>query len=345
MSFKISNPIRIAILGILALVAFITGFNFLKSRNTFNKDTILYALFDEANGLTPSSFVLYKGVNIGSVKEIILSKKTPGKVEVAFSVNEGINLPADSKVFVTSTDLLSGKVLAVQSGTASTYYKKGDYVNSFVESGSIDKLTSMVNNADSNTLKKIDNAVAKAGVALTSADATINNINSVIDESVKQNLKNSIEGLNKSVNDFNVLSSSLAQQRQKIATTIASLETFANNLNKNNGNINATVSNIKSTTDNIKVTTENLNKADISGTINTLKSTLTELNGTLDKVNENQGTLGMLVNDKKLYNDLQGSVASLNALLTDLKANPKRYLQFSVFSKKDKPAANTGIAQ
>ncbi len=331
MAVKITNPIRVAILGILALVAFVLGFNFLKSTDTFGKEQSFTTIMDEARGLTPSSFVLYKGVNVGSVKKINLSQKFPGKVEIVFTVHEGIQIPTASQVFVTSQDLLTGKVLGIQPSDATTFYDKGAIIPSFLEKSAIDNMSKMAANADTLTMKKLDQAVVSANTMLGSVDATVNNVNSIMDAQLKQNLKNSIAGLNKVINDFNKLSTALAAQQNKIAGTMQNIETFTGNLNKNNTSINASIANLKSTTDNLK-------DADLAGTINGVKITLNELNTTLNKVNSTNGSLGLLMNDKKLYNDLDGSIISLNNLLVDFKANPKKYVHFSVFGKKDKSA-------
>jgi phospholipid/cholesterol/gamma-HCH transport system substrate-binding protein len=325
MAFKISNEIKTALLAIIALVVFVIGYNYLRGSGAFNKNKLLYATLDNANGLTPSSFVLLHGVNIGSVKNIYLSKKEPGKVEIEFSVTNDAPVPSDSKALVTSIDLFGNKAITIAPGTATTAIVDKAYITSETEKGMMDKLGE---NAGP-IMKNIDGTVIQAKAALTTVDNTVANINSLIDANTKANLQNSISGLNTSVKDFNLLSASLAAQRQKIAGTVSALETFANNLNKNNAAINASLANVKTTTD-------NLSKADISTTINNLKVTIASLDKTLGKINDNQGTLGMLVNDKKLYNDLQGSVHSLDALLADLKAHPNRYLSFSVFGRKQK---------
>jgi phospholipid/cholesterol/gamma-HCH transport system substrate-binding protein len=325
MALKISNEIKTALLAIIALVIFVIGYNYLRGSGAFNKNKMLFATLDNANGLTPSSFVLLHGVNIGSVKNIYLSKKEIGKVEIEFSVSNDAPVPADSKALVTSIDLFGNKAITIVPGTAANAIADKAYINSEIELGMMDKLGE---NAGP-IMKNIDGTVLQAKAALTTVDNTVANINSLIDANTKANLQNSISGLNASVKDFNLLSASLAAQRQKIASTVGSLETFANNLNKNNEAINASLANVKTTTD-------NLSKADISTTINNLKATIASLDKTLGKINDNQGTLGMLVNDKKLYNDLQGSVHSLDALLADLKAHPNRYLSFSVFGRKPK---------
>jgi phospholipid/cholesterol/gamma-HCH transport system substrate-binding protein len=322
MGIKIPNEIRVAILGIAALVALVFGYNYLKGRGTFGSNRTFYAMYDNASGLTEGSFVQINGVTIGTVRKISLV----GKVLVEFNVTDkNLKIPADSKVAVLSDGLIAAKILGLVPGTSTTMMQENDTLQTFKEIGMLDKLSE---NAEP-MLKNIDGTVTKASTALATIDNTVNNINSIIDAQTKANLQQSIAGLNRSVNDFNQISSTLSAQRQKIASTMASLDAFAANLNKNNAAINSTMTNVQTTT-------KNLSEVDLNGTVGQLKNTLASLDGTISKLNSNQGTLGLLVNDKKLYTDLQGSLHSLDALLADLKARPGRYISFSVFGKKQK---------
>jgi phospholipid/cholesterol/gamma-HCH transport system substrate-binding protein len=322
MGIKIPNEIRVAILGIAALVALVFGYNYLKGRGSFGSNRTFYAIYDNAAGLTEGSFVQINGVTIGTVRKISLV----GKVLVEFNVTDkNIKVPIDSKVAVLSDGLIAAKILGLVQGTSPSMMKENDTLQTYTNIGMLDKLSE---NAEP-MLKNIDGTVTKASTALTTIDNTVNNINSLIDAQTKANLQQSIAGLNKSVNDFNQISSTLSAQRQKIASTMASLDAFAANLNKNNAAINNTMTNVQTTT-------KKLADVDMNGTVGQLKNTLASLDGTISKLNSNQGTLGMLVNDKKLYTDLQGSLHSLDALLADLKARPGRYISFSVFGKKQK---------
>jgi phospholipid/cholesterol/gamma-HCH transport system substrate-binding protein len=347
MAFTINNSVKTALLAITALIAFILGFNYLKGKNLLKKETELIAVIDDATGVIPGTSVQIKGVAIGSVKEVSFSKKIPGKVDIKFSISDDIKIPRNSNATVLSPSIIADKVVAILEGNATDYLQSGEYITYARNpelmdkisgiSGKIDEIT---RNSDTMMMQKVSGVVSHTNDVVVSAqgvmrniDGTINNINSVIDNGTKQKLQASISGLDKSVQDFNLLSAELAAQRQKIASVMNSLDAFAKNLNTNNDEINGTLKNVNTTT-------KDLAAADIDGTVNNLKTTLNELNKTLDKINSNEGTAGMLMNDKKLYNDLQGSLHSLDDLLKDLKAHPGRYISFSVFGKKQKNAAS-----
>jgi phospholipid/cholesterol/gamma-HCH transport system substrate-binding protein len=340
MAFKISNEVRTAILGILAIVLFVFGFNYLKGSSLLSSSKTMYAIYDEANGLTPSSFVMIKGVNIGSVQDIALSKKYPGKVEVKFTVSKDAQFPEDSRVQISNVDLFTPKCLAIIPGTGTKQAADGAVLQTQKENGLMDKLGGVGDKIDP-LVANIDGTISGAKGAISTIDNTVANINSLIDAKTKANLQQSIAGLDASVKDFNLLSAELAAQRSKISSTVSSLEAFAKNLNTNNQSINSTLNNVKNITDNVNKTSENLAKADINQTVTNLKNTLGELDRTLAKINNNEGTVGMLVNDKKLYNDLQGTMNSLDALLADMKANPSRYVSFSLIGRKQKAATPT----
>jgi phospholipid/cholesterol/gamma-HCH transport system substrate-binding protein len=332
---KITKEVRIGVIGIATLLVFILGLNFLKGRAFFGNNRSFYALYTDASGIVEGSFVKVHGVKIGTVTGIALSKKEPGKVEVSFNLTDkNIFIPKDSKAIIGSDGLFT-KALIITPGAAKEALPEGSFISSAEEKDLLSKLSG---NAEPilDTTKEV---MTNVNGAVKNIDNTITNFNSLLDATTKANVKNAVVGLDKSVADFNILSASLAAQRQNIASTISSLQAFAANLNKNNSGINQTITNIEKTT-------KKLSDANLEGTINnmettlaSLKVTLNELNKTIAKVNNNDGSLGMLVNDKKLYNDLQKSVGSLDALLIDLKAHPNRYLSFSVFGKKDKGSA------
>jgi phospholipid/cholesterol/gamma-HCH transport system substrate-binding protein len=231
---------------------------------------------------------------------------------------------------IISDGILGTKALSIIMGSSTTAAKSGHYLATQNEIGMLDKLGDAGAKVDP-LLSNVDGAVTDAKTALRTIEATVANFNTVVDAQTKASVQKSVTGLETSVRDFNALSAELAAQRQKISSTVTSLETFAKNLNANNGAINASLVNVQKTT-------EQLANADITTAVENLKRTLGQLELTIGKINSTDGSVGMLMNDKKLYNDLQGSLHSLDALLADMKANPHRYVSFSLIQRKAKPS-------
>ncbi len=321
----INNNVKIGAFALITLVVAALGYNYLKGRAFYGNNRTYYGLYTDASGINEGSFVKLHGVKVGSVAKVSLSKKDPTKVEVELNItNKELFIPDDSKLSL-SADGLFTKALVITPGSSKTGIAEGSFFTTLEEKDLINKLSGKADPIMDSAQMVINNLDG----TISTIDKTVGNINSVIDAKTKASVQNAVSGLDKSVADFNLLSASLAAQRTKIAATITSLETFAANLNKNNTAINNSLANVETTT-------KKLSEADITGTIAGLKNTLNQLNTTIEKVNSNQGTAGMLINDKKLYNDLQGSLHSLDALLADLKAHPGRYLSFSLIGRKQK---------
>jgi phospholipid/cholesterol/gamma-HCH transport system substrate-binding protein len=166
-----------------------------------------------------------------------------------------------------------------------------------------------------------------------SLDTVLLNINTIFDPNTKNNLQQVIANLNKTTVSLTASSvsiqSMLDKQSGSIAQSMNNVNSFTKNLADNNDKITHTL-------DNLQTTTNNLSKTDIQGSVAELKKSVQTLNTILDKVNTNNGSLGLLMNDRSLYNNLTNTVRSANILIDDLKTHPKRYVNISVFGKKDK---------
>lgn len=315
---RIPKEIIIALLGIIALVMFVFGYNYLKGSALFSSTTKITAEYDNVQGLLASNYVQIQGMNVGSVKSIEFSKTNPGRITVTMEVREDLKIPTDSKAKIVSLDLLGTKAISITPGSSSTFLKSNQSIAGELELGTIESLGASAGPA-------IDNIKT----TISSLDQTVHSINNILDAGTQQELKSSISGLNSTMKNFTQLSTELNNQRQKISSLLNNLNEFADNLNKNNGTINKVLTNAETTT-------QKLSKLDLESTLSELKTTLDGMQSTLDKVNNGKGSLALLMNDDKLYKNLKNTLSTANNLLYDINARPSRYINVNLIGRKQK---------
>jgi len=314
----LTKEIRIAILGIVAVTLFVLGYKYLKGNGLFSSTRVLLAEYDNVQGLTPSSYVQLKGFNIGSVKSIELSKEHPGKVLVTMNVDKDIQLPADTRASIISTDLLGTKAINLLAGQSTTFLSDKEYIAGTVELGTIENLGASATPA-----------IDSAKTTISSLHQTITGINQILDAGTKENLRNTLKDLGETMHSFNQFAAELNAQRGKISALLANLESFTGTLKQNNGKVTQILANAETTTAHLK-------DLDMDGTLRELKETMQELQNTLTKINQGNGSMALLMNDDKLYRNLKNTLSTANDLLADINARPSRYINVNIFGKKQK---------
>lgn len=318
---KISNETKVGTLTVIAVTLMILGYNFLKGRSLFKTGHFIYAKFTDAKSLKVSHSVYANGFQIGNVYEVENEDDNLKSIVVAIKLNRSYNIPANSIATISDNPIGSPQI-NIALGNAPTFLKDGDYVtveNSIGLMGSIAKQFSPIADNLKSTLHTLDSA--------------LKNINSIFDPASKHNVQAAIANIATLTKSLSQSSASLNGMLQKQSGSIAQSMDNLNSVTKNLANQNDKIS---ATLDNVKETTENLSQADFKGTVGGLKKAIDNLNGVVTKLNSNNGSLGLLMNDKTLYNNLANTVRSVNILVDDLKTNPKRYVSISVFGKKDK---------
>ncbi len=318
---KISNETKIGALTAVAIALLILGFNFLKGKSLFRSGFFLYAKYDNTKGLLPSHPVLINGYQVGSVYEIEAADKNVKEILVTIKLNHSYNIPANSEASIKDNPLGTPS-MDIKLGTSNSYLQSDDTLRSSKAGGLLDAVTA-----------KLGPVADQLTVTLSSLDSLLRNANGVLDPHTKGNLQSVIANLNSAtasmVKSSASLQTMLNTQTGALANTLNNVSSFSEALASNKEKLNSTMSNIEKTT-------ENLSKADIDGVVNNLKSSVEKLNSTMEKVNSTDGSLGSLINDKALYTNLNNTVRSLNTLMDDLRVHPKRYVNISVFGKKDK---------
>jgi phospholipid/cholesterol/gamma-HCH transport system substrate-binding protein len=322
---KINNETKVGILTVVALALLIVGFNFLKGKDVFNSTPKIYAVFSKLGSLAKSNEVKINGLTVGSVYELEEVDKNVSGIKVTISLTRDVNIPVNSVAYITAPlGGLGAATIIIEKGDATTFLKNGDVLNTRIDEGLFGGLTSEV----APTLSKIRNA-------LDSLNRVFANINTLFDAGAKKNLQQTIANVNQLTGSLNTM---LDPQNSALASTLNNVNSITGNLKKNNDSITAIMSNTRQFTD-------RLAKLELQQTMDTLSSAITTLKATINKMASKEGTLGALINDRQLYDRLNSTVLSAEILMDDLRTHPKRYVNISVFGKKDKGGALTSPAK
>lgn len=317
---KISNETKIGVLAVVGIGLLILGFNFLKGKNLFKKERKIFAVFEEVQGLTESNPVMINGLQIGSISKVD-GGKDMRRIVVTVRLTQDVNIP-DNSVAMLKPNPLGATTLEVKLGTTAKFLNPGDTLVTTMSGGAFDEALKMLNPV----LYEVRNAVK-------SLDSVLHIIGTTFDPATKNNIKGVVENLNATTASFTLSAQSLQTilnpKTGALAKSLANIETFTKNLNSNNDKLNNIMSNADKASGEFA-------KLDIQKTITLLDNTIKDLQAGIAKINNNKGTLGLLMNDSKMYDNLASSTKSLNTLLDDIRIHPKRYISISVFGKKDK---------
>lgn len=322
---KISNETKIGVIGVVAVGILILGFNFLKGKSLFSKSHSVFAKYHNVQGLANSNPVLINGMQVGTVYSITPTDKNMKEILVNINLTKDVNIPTNS-IAVIKPSLLGTTSIDIKLGDASTYIGKNDTIMTDASPGIFNE-----------ALAKVDPVLYQVTKAVKSIDSVLGAVNNILDPNAKNNISQMLTNLNKTTANLVGTSASLQEllntQTGALAKTLNNLNTFTTNLNGNNDKINNMLGNLDKTA-------SNLSALDLKGTLTKLDGAINELKGLVNKVNTNSGTLGLLLNDTKLYNNLTATSNKLNLLLDDFKTNPKRYVSLSIFGKKN---TSTGL--
>lgn len=314
---KFSKEARIGLLVAVALLIFIAGFYFLKGANLFSGETEYYAYFDDVQGLQTSSGVQVKGLTVGRVVAITLNE-ADGKVKVLLAVSKKTKVTEGSSIRLASADLLGTKVLKLDVAKGDKELAEESVLPAIVEGSLIDNLSG-----------EIAPLVTDIRHVVSTLDTVLLGVNSMLNEDTRQHLSNSMASLDVTLKNFSALSEKLNSESNQLASVIRN----ANSITTNLANSNQQITNIMKNADNIS---GQLANAPIETTVKDLQATIKQLNGIMNKINNNEGSLGMLVNDKALHENLSESLKTLNALMADINAHPSRYINVTIFGRKNK---------
>ena len=305
---KLSREIKTAFLVIAGVLLFIFGFSFLKGKSLFKKDKIIYTVYEEVEGLVEGAKVTINGLVIGKIMKIDFLPNTT-RILITMSVRSELDFSPQSEAILYEAGLIGGKAIQIDPVFDSKIkVKSGDTLVSALKPG----LTELIN-------KQIEPLQLKIENMLTSADSLFIGVGNILNNDSQENLKSILKNLSLSTSKINDASISLVDI-----------------LKKNQSNINITFENFAETSDNLKTITDSISQANLAVAINKFMNTIESLDGIVATIESGNGTMGKLVKDETLYQNLSQASKELEDLLSDLKSHPKRYVHFSLFGKKDK---------
>ncbi|WP_109698867.1 MlaD family protein [Chitinophaga deserti] len=317
---KVNNETKVGILTVLAVVLLVLGFNILKGRSLFSTKKTIYAVYTQVNGLQASNVVMVNGLGIGTVQSLSVMDKRAGRILVTLQINKDIEIPKNSVARI-SADLLGTRKVEIDFGNTDEFLKNKDTIYAATDGSITDALK-----------EQLSPLVKKLETTLGAVDTLLLTVNSVFDTATKHNLRQAVAGLNGTLNNLNNATRSIngmLAEGGKISGTFDNFSAVSANLKNNNEKISNILTNFDKASG-------SLANGQIDSTLTSLHSTMARLNEVAGKISSPDGSLGLLMNDKKVYNNLQGSLGSLNKLLEDLRYNPWRYVHLSVFGRKNK---------
>ena len=306
---KLTREIKTAILVIASILLFIWGYSFLKGRDLFSSYTTLYVQYDSVEGLAPSALVTLNGLAIGKIEKITINP-VDGKLLVELQIKTEFPISKSSLATIYEPGFIGGKQIAIEPNFSDkTVVESGDRLRANVRLGLTESLS-----------KKLVPLQDKIEKVLVNADNLISGINTVFDKKTQEDLKKSIAEL-----------SSTMEQFHKASAGVNTL------LVDNRAQINGAVTNFNKTATNFAKISDSINKADLGKTVKTLNATLAKVNGIMAGLEAGNGSMGKLLNDDAFYNNLSKTSKELELLLQDVRLYPTRYINVSLFGKKNKP--------
>jgi len=313
---KTSRIILIGIIIVASIASLVMGLNYMKGNNFFVEENSYFVTYEEISGLQVSNSVLINGFKVGQVQEIKLLLDKGGIILVKLNINQDIHLTDSTVAMIYSLDLMGSKGISLNIGKGKEL-AVGDTLISAIEENLKDQVS-----AQMLPLK------IKAEDLMLNMDDAIGMIKNIFSKTNTDNIKETLKNLNKTFSTLRhtsvELDSILTNNRGKLNQIFANVSSITNNLKNNNDQINFILKNLSAVSD-------SLAKSELLSTINRANSTLAQTDSIMRRINNGEGTIGQLINNDTLYQNLENASNSLDLLLIDIKENPKRYIHYSLF--------------
>lgn len=309
---KISNEVKVGATVLLTILVFIWLYNFLKGKDYFKSTARYYSVYEKIGGLAESSPVEINGYKVGVVHSIEFLDPESGRLLVIFSVSKDFRLPRNTVAEIVPVSLLGGMKVQFVYGKGPGTYTDGDTIPGQLAESLMDKV-------ETQFMPVKD----KISALITKLDSVISSVDEMMDVDFKKNLGGTLSNFNKTSESLNRI---ILSKESDIKTTLENVSKFTQMLSDNSGKMDKTFSNLK-------VISDTLASADIYSSVSNLKASLGKAATMMNNLNNGKGSAGQFLTNDSLYINLTHSLESLNDLLKDMKANPKKYVHFSLFGK------------
>lgn len=309
-----TNQAKVGIFTFITVAIFILGFYFLKGTNLFVRKNVYYAVYERVDGLYKSNLIEINGFPIGRVGTMERDPES-GKIVVELDLDKNVKVPKSDSTcaLLVSTDFLGSKKVKLVFGNSGVYMNDGDTISTLFKKDITEQLGS-----------EIDPIMTDVKKMLPGLDSTIGGIKLMFDVNDPRSLYTTLAKVNRAIDGINGI---LATNDKTIKLTLDNLQSFTDNLQKNNDKITHLLTNVGDLSDSLK-------QADLKETIQNLDATIIQLKAMLTDINQGKGTLGKVVKDDQLYNKVDSAIGNLNVLLKDVKARPYRYISINVLGSK-----------
>ena len=312
---KYSKYVKLGFLVVVSLVILFWGLSYLKGNDIFKKSNLYFVVYDRIDGLLESNKITMNGYQIGQVKSIAFDPKKSGNLIVTLMVDASFQIPVNSVAQIISSDIMGTRSIKMGLSNEDIFYKTNDTIPGAIESDLKEQVSLQV--------LPIKN---KAEELLGTIDSAITVLTVIFNEDAQQNLSESFENINKTIENAEKITSDLAEvmstEKASIQKTLKNIEVLTSFLNSNTAELEKTLKNLSSFSD-------TLSQLQVTPIINNINLASNQILNLLNKLNSNENTAGLLLNDDQLYNEITALTQNLSSLLKDVQQNPKRYVQFS----------------
>ncbi len=318
---KIRREVQVGLVVIIGILLLYAGVNYLKGISVFSNHRTYYCIYDRVDGIQPSNPVVINGYVVGQVKSVQMLPDTSRRLLIELVIKEkNLNIPKDSKARIQSSGLLGSKEIELRLGKSTEIAQSGDTLRTGIEIGLMESVN-----------REIIPLKIKTEELISDIDSMVTIFQAILHEGTRDNITESFSSIKQTLQSLEVtafrLDTLVKEEKVKLSSILSHVESISGNLEANNEALGNVIQNFSSISDSLQA-------SDLKSVINNASQAMAEVNSITQKINRGEGTMGMLINNDSLYNQLSSASHQLDLLLEDLRINPDRYVRVSVFGGK-----------